>query len=80
MKLKLALAGALVAGFVLPAVAQTADSFYIVQDMKTKNCKIVSQKPVNGGEWTMISPEGRVYKTQSEAETAMKTTKVCETR
>jgi hypothetical protein len=77
MKLKIAVAGALVAGFVLPAVAQAADSYYLVQDTKTKTCKIVEQKPAGGGEWTMIGPDGQVYKTKSEAESAMKSTKVC---
>lgn len=77
MKLKIAVAAALVAGFVLPTVAQAADEYYLVQDTKTKTCKIVEQKPTSGGEWTMISPEGRVYKTKSEAESAMKSTKVC---
>ena len=77
MKLKIAVAGALVAGFVLPAVAQAADEYYLVQDTKTKTCKIVNQKPATSGEWTMISPSGEVYKTQSDAELAMKSTKVC---
>jgi hypothetical protein len=77
MKIKVAVAGALVAGFMLPAVAQAADEYYLVQDTKTKTCKVVEQKPASGGEWTMVSPEGRVYKTKSEAESAIKTTKVC---
>jgi len=77
MKLKIAVAGALVAGFVLPAVAQTVDEYYLVQDTKTKTCKIVNEKPASSGEWTMISPEGRIYKSKSEAESAMKSTKVC---
>ena len=79
MKLKIAIAGALVAGFVLPAVAQAADEYYLVQDTKTKTCKIIQEKPASGGEWTMIGPEAKIYKTKSEAESAMKTTKVCET-
>ena len=78
MKLKIAVAGALVAGFILPAVAQAADEYYLVQDTKTKTCKIVQEKPATSGGWTMISPEGKVYKSQSDAESAMKTTKVCE--
>lgn len=78
MKLKIAVAGVLVAGFVLPAVAQTAGEYYLVQDTKTKTCKIVQEKPASGGEWTMISPEGKVYKTRSEAESALKTTTICE--
>ena len=56
MKLKIAVAGALIAGFVIPAVAQ-AEEYYLVQDTKTKTCKIVEQKP-SGGEWTMIGPDG----------------------
>lgn len=79
MNLKIAVAGALVAGFVLPAVAQAADEYYLVQDTKTKTCKIVQEKPSSGGEWTMIGPQGQVYKTRTEAESVMKTTKVCET-
>ena len=79
MKLKIAVAGALVAGIVLPAVAQAADEYYLVQDTKTKTCKIVQEKPASGGEWTMIGPQGQIYKTRTEAESAMKTTKVCET-
>jgi hypothetical protein len=79
MRLKIAVAGALVAGFVLPAVTQAAEEYYVVQDMKTKTCKVVEQKPASNGEWTMISPEGKVYTTKTEAESAMKTTKVCET-
>ena len=69
---KLALAGALIAGFVLPAAAQT--SYYIVQDSGTKSCHIVSQKPVSR-EVTIIGEDG--YATQTQAETAMKTVKVC---
>ena len=80
MKLKWLLSGALVAGLAVPAVAQTSGEFYVVQDTKTKKCQIVSQKPTSGGEWTMISPEGRVYKTQDEARSAMKTMTVCETK
>jgi hypothetical protein len=79
MTLKIAFAGALIAGFVLPAVAQAADEYYLVQDTKTKTCKIIQEKPASGGEWTMIGPQGQVYKTKTEAESAMKTTKVCET-
>ena len=62
----------------LGALAQTASSFYIVQDVKTKKCTIVDKKPV-ASEATVIGPEGVVYKTRTEAETAMKTVKVCTT-
>ena len=77
MKLKIAVAGALVAAFALPSLAQAADEYYLVQDTKTKTCKIVEQKPAGSGEWTMIGPQGQVYKTKTEAESAMKSTKVC---
>jgi len=72
MKLKLALAGVLLAGSVLPALAQS--TYYIVQDSGTKHCKIVSQKPVTK-EVTIVGMDG--YPSETAAQTAMKTVKVC---
>jgi uncharacterized membrane protein len=72
-------ASTVIAALTLPALgalAQGATSFYIVQDVKTKKCTIVDKKPV-ATEATVVSPEGVVYKTRTEAETAMKTVKVC---
>ena len=72
-------ASAVIAALTLPALgalAQGATSFYIVQDVKTKKCAIVDKKPV-AAEATVVGPEGGVYKTRAEAETAMKTVKVC---
>jgi hypothetical protein len=72
---------AVVAALTLPALgalAQGATSFYIVQDVKTKKCTIVDKKPV-ASEATVVGPDGAVYKTRTEAETAMKTVKVCTT-
>jgi hypothetical protein len=77
MKLNLALAGAFIAGLALPALAQT--SYYVVQDVKTKKCQIVDQKPTTQ-EWTMVGGDGTVYHTRTEAEGALKTTKVCTTQ
>ena len=77
MKLNIALAGALVVALALPAVAQTT-SFYVVQDAKTKKCTIVDKKPT-ATEYTTVGENGVVYKTRVEAETAMKTVKVCTT-
>ena len=74
MKRNLVLAGFFVAGFALPAVAQT--TYYIVQDTGTKHCRIVDQKPVSK-EVTVVGGDGVVYHTRTEAEGAMKTTKVC---
>jgi hypothetical protein len=72
---------AVIAALTLPAVgalAQGAASFYIVQDVKTKKCTIVDKKPA-ASEATVVSPDGAVYKTRTEAENAMKTVKVCTT-
>ena len=65
-------------GLSLGAYAQTTTSFYVVQDVKTKKCTIVDKKPVTT-EATVVGPDGVVYKTKAEAETAMKTVKVCTT-
>jgi hypothetical protein len=72
---------AVIAALTLPALgalAQGAASFYIVQDVKSKKCTIVDKKPV-ASEATIVGPEGTLYKTRTEAETAMKTVKVCTT-
>ena len=74
MKFHTILAAGLIAGFALPAAAQT--SFYIVQDVHTKRCQIVDQKPVSR-EMTMVGGDGVIYHTRVEAENAMKTVKVC---
>ena len=70
---------AIAAALVLPGVAFAqvpATSYYVVQDVKTKKCTILDKKPV-ATEATIVGPEGVVYKTRPEAETAMKTVKVC---
>jgi len=75
----IALAGVLVAGLALPAAAQTVESYYVVQDAKTKKCQIVDKKPTTT-EWTVVGGDGVTYKTRTEAEGAMKTVKVCTTQ
>jgi hypothetical protein len=68
---------AIAAALLMPSVAAFAqDSYYIVQDMKTKKCTILDKKPV-ASEATVVGPDGTVYKTRTEAENAMKTVKVC---
>ena len=68
---------AVAAALVVPSVAAFAqDAYYIVQDVKTKKCTIVDKKPATS-EATLVGPDGTVYKTRTEAETAMKTVKVC---
>ena len=74
MKIKLVAAAALVASFAAPAFA--ADEFYVVQDVKTKKCTVVDKKPTESST-TVVSQSGAVYKTRAEAETGMKTVKIC---
>ena len=76
MKLNALLAGAFVAAIAVPAMAQT--SYYIVQDVKSHHCQIVDKAPTpTEREWTSVGPGGVIYHTRTEAETAMKTVKVC---
>jgi hypothetical protein len=74
MRLRILGAVGLVAALAAPAFA--ADEFYVVQDVKTKKCTIVDKKPVDTS-MTVVSPSGTIYKTRAEAETGMKTVKVC---
>jgi hypothetical protein len=68
---------AIIAAAVLTAVAAPAfaDAYYVVQDAKTKKCTITETKPTTAE--TTVVGDGTVYKTRSEAETGMKTVKVC---
>ncbi|MGH7095106.1 MAG: hypothetical protein ACREFB_16450 [Stellaceae bacterium] len=76
MKAATLLAGLMVAGISLPAAAQATTSYYIVQNRSTHHCSIVSQKPMATTE-TVVGPNGVIYKTRTEAMTAMKTVKIC---
>jgi hypothetical protein len=58
------------------ALAQTTE-FYVVQDVKTKKCTIVDKKPTTTTEVSVLG--STVYKTRTEAESGMKTVKVCTT-
>jgi len=72
--LRVAISAAVLAAFVSAAAAQTT-SFYVVQDAKTKKCTIVDKKPTTSE--TVVVGDGAVYKTRTEAESGMKTVKVC---
>jgi hypothetical protein len=72
MKLKILIVATLMTTVAAPASAQ---SFYVVQDAKTKKCTITETKPTTT-ETTVVSGDS-VYKTRTEAETGMKTIKVC---
>ena len=76
MKRSLALS-ALIAFAATSAFAQTTVSseFYVVRDEATKKCTIVDKKPAT----TTTIVDNGVFKTRAEAETGMKTMKVCTT-
>ena len=87
MKSALALAALMSAAVAAPAFAQSssttvtttspgASSYYIVQDASTKKCTITHEKPT-GASMTIVGGDGTIYKTETEAQSAMKTTKVC---
>jgi hypothetical protein len=58
------------------AFAQTAtvsSEYYVVRDATTKKCTIVDRKPTT----TTTIVDNGTFKTRTEAETGMKTMKVC---
>jgi hypothetical protein len=61
---------------VVPAAAQTTTDYYVVQNVKTKKCTIVEKRPTTTTEITVL---GNSFKTRTEAESGMKTQKVCVT-
>ena len=71
MKAKIALGVVLAFAIAAPAFAE---EFYVVQDTTTKKCTIVDKKPTTT---TTTVIGGTVYKTRTEAESGMKTVKVC---
>jgi hypothetical protein len=72
MKLRTFIAAAVMAAVAAPAFAQ---SFYVVQDVKSRKCTITETKPTST-DVTVVSGDS-VYKTKTEAESGMKTIKVC---
>ena len=70
---KLIVCGAL-AAFALGTLADSAPAFYIIRDATTKKCTVVDTKPTTTT--TTVVGDG-VYKTKTEAESAVKTSKVC---
>jgi hypothetical protein len=51
-----------------------ATEYYVVQDTSTKKCTIVDKKPTTSS--TVVVGDG-VFKSRTEAETGMKSIKVC---
>lgn len=74
--MRIIVATALAAAVTTAAFAQTTE-FYVVQDVKTKKCTIVNERPKTTTEFTVLGTT--VFKTRAEAETGMKTHKVCVT-
>ena len=70
---KLLLSTAVVAFTVTSAFAQTSE-FYVVRDATTKKCTIVDKKPTTT---TTTIVDNGTFKTRTEAETGMKSIKVC---
>ena len=70
---KLLLSTAVVAFTVTSAFAQTSE-YYVVRDSTTKKCTIVDKKPT--ATTTTVVDNG-TFKTRTEAETGMKSIKVC---
>jgi hypothetical protein len=74
---KLVISAAVAAFAVTSAFAQTAtvsSEYYVVRDATTKKCTIVDKKPT--ATTTTVVGDG-VFKTKTEAETGMKSIKVC---
>ena len=62
--------------FAATSIAQTASAqeVYVVRDATTKKCTIVDTKPTTT---TTTVVDNGTFKTRTEAETGMKTMKVC---
>ena len=74
---KLLISVALATFAVASASAQTAvvsSEYYVVRDTTTKKCTIVDKKPTTT---TTTVVDNGTFKTRTEAETGMKTMKVC---
>ena len=69
------LAASLAVAFAVSASAQmAATEYYVVQDSSTKKCTIVDKKPMST---TQVVVDNGVFKSRTEAETGMKSIKVC---
>jgi hypothetical protein len=66
--------GALAFASTTVAESAIAAEFYVVRDSTTKKCTVVDTKPTTT---TTTIVDNGTYKTKTEAESGMKTTKVC---
>ncbi len=67
--MKAIVSAVLIVAFAAPALA--ASEFYVVQDVKSKKCTVVSKKPADTTKVTVMGDT--VYKTRKEAQGAIKT-------
>jgi hypothetical protein len=67
---------AIICAFALSVLASPAlaDDYWVVRDSSTKHCSIVTSKPTTT---TTTVIGNTAFKTRTEAESSMKTTKVC---
>jgi hypothetical protein len=72
MKLKFALSGLLIAGSVLPALAE---EYYVTRDPTTQRCTVVTEKPTSSSSLTVLGVT--IFKSKTEAEGYMKKETVC---
>ena len=75
--MKYIIAGAVALGMTVSAFAQTTTTtteYYVVQDTATKKCTVVDKKPTTT---TSVVVGPGMFKTKTEAETGMKSVKVC---
>jgi hypothetical protein len=71
---KFLIVGAVSAFAMTSAFAQTASEYYVVRDASTKKCTVVDKKPTST---TTTVVDNGTFKTKTEAETGMKSIKVC---
>jgi len=71
---KFLIVGAVSAFAVTSVYAQTATEYYVVRDASTKKCTVVDKKPTTT---TTTVVDNGTFKTKTEAETGMKSIKVC---
>jgi hypothetical protein len=67
---------AIICAFALTVLATPAlaDEYWVVRDASTKHCSIATEKPTTT---TTTVIGSAAFKTRTEAENSMKTTKVC---
>ena len=71
---KVLIAGTLASFAMTAAFAQATSEYYVVRDASTKKCTIVDKRPTST---TTTVVDNGTFKTRTEAETGMKTMKVC---